>query len=185
MPTRLTIIEIVLSALLVVGLLGYSTFVKWYEDWMAEYGPGWHQMAWPFPRDAFPPGHAWRNDDMRVYVRPKLGFCGNCDTGVVDDYEVDRVTDIDLLDPDFVPLTVGSQLHLTDLPGRGRIYKLKLKGKDGQPLLAEGIAVSMNCDLVVAIVVGKVDDPAVRREAHLFLESNTVQVWVNKILEGR
>jgi hypothetical protein len=34
-------------------------------------------------------------------------------------------------------------------------------------------------------VVGKVDDPAVRNEAHLFLESNTVQVWVNKILEGR
>jgi hypothetical protein len=185
MPTRLTIIEMVLSALLVVGLLGYSTFARWYEEWMAEYGPGWHQMAWPFPRDAFPPGRAWRNDDMRVYVRPKLGFCGNCDTGVVDDYEVDRVTDIDLLDENFVPVAEGSRVHITDLPGRGRLYRLKGKNKDGQPLLAEGIAVSLKCDLVVAIVVGKVDDPAVRNEAHLFLESNTVQVWVNKILEGR
>lgn len=185
MPTRLTIVEIVLSALLVVGLFGYSTFVRWYEDWMAEYGPGWHQIAWPFGRDAFPPGRAWRNGDMRVYVRPKLGFCGNCDTGVVDDSEVDRVTDIDLLDSDFVPLAEGSQLHITDLSGRGRIYRLKGKTEDGKPRLAEGIAVSLKCDLVVAIVVGKVDDPAVRKEAHQFLESNTVQVWVNKILEGR
>jgi len=185
MPTRLTLIELVLSALLLVGLFGYSTFVQWYEAWMAEYGPGWHQTAWPFPRDAFPPGRGWRNGDMRVYVRPKLGFCGNCDTGVVDDYEVDRVTDVDLLDPDFIPVAEGSQLHITDLPGRGRIYKLKGKTKDGQPLLAEGIAVSLKCDLVVAIVVGKVDDPAVRKQAHQFLESNTVQVWVNKILEGR
>jgi hypothetical protein len=185
MPNRLTIIEIALSVLLLVGLFGYSTFVHWYEEWMAEYGPGWHQMAWPFPRDAFPPGRAWRNDEMRVYVRPKLGFCGNCDTGVVDDYEVDRVTDIDLLDPDFAPVADGKQLHITDLAGRGRVYRLKAKGKDGQPLLAEGIAVSLKCDLVVAIVVGKVDDPTVAKEAHRFLESNTVQVWVNKILEGR
>jgi len=48
-------------------------------------------------------------------VRPKLGFCGNCDTGVVTDEEVDRVTDIDLLDERFTPLKEGSHIRITDL----------------------------------------------------------------------
>ena len=183
MPARLTIIEGVLAILLVVGLAGFSTFASWYDAWMKEYGPGWHEMAWPFPRDAFPPGRAWRNDDLRVYVRPKLGFCGNCDTGVVTDSEVDQVTDVDLLDERFEPLADGKQTHITDLAGRARLYRLR--GKDGKPVLAEGIAVSLKCDLVVAIVVGKVDDEAIAKTAHQFIESNTVQVWVNKILEGR
>jgi hypothetical protein len=184
MPSRLTVIEGVLAALLVIVLAGYSTAARWYEEWLKEYGPGWHETAWPFPRDAFPPGKAWRNDEIRVYVRPKLGFCGNCDTGVVDDNEVDRVTDIDLLDAGFRPVEDGSRIRITDLFGRARLYRLK--GASGKPTLAEGIAVSLNCDLVVAIVTGpKIDDPAVRKTAHEFIESNTVQVWVNKILEGR
>jgi hypothetical protein len=43
----------------------------------------------------------------------------------------------------------------------------------------------MNCDLVVAMVIGRIEDEAVRKEAHLFIESNAVQIWLNKILEGR
>ena len=184
MPTRLTIVEGVLAVLLVIFLAGYSTAAEWYEAWLRDYGPGWHETAWPFPRDAFPAGKGWRNDDLRVYVRPKLGFCGNCETGVVEDSEVDRVTDIDLLDENFTPVADGTKVRITDLAGRARLYRLK--GKDGKPVLAEGIAVSLNCDLVVAIVVGnRLDDPAVRKQAHEFIESNTVQVWVNKILEGR
>jgi hypothetical protein len=41
------------------------------------------------------------------------------------------------------------------------------------------------CELVVAIVVGNVADEQERKAAHHFLESNTVQVWVNQQLEGR
>ena len=48
---------------------------------------------------------------------------------------------------------------------------------------AEGIAVNHRCDLVTAIVLGNVTDEKVRKQAHLFIESNTVQVWVNKQLE--
>ena len=182
--TRLTLIEGVLAILLVIFLAGYSTAAEWYEAWLRDYGPGWHETAWPFPRDAFPPGKAWRNGDLRLYVRPKLGFCGNCDTGVVEDSEVDRVTDIDLLDANFMPAANGAGVRITDLKGRARLYRLK--GKDGKPVLAEALAVSLNCDLVVAIIVGnKLEDPAARKEAHEFIESNTVQVWLNKILEGR
>jgi hypothetical protein len=34
-------------------------------------------------------------------------------------------------------------------------------------------------------VVGKVDNLAARQEARAFLESNTVQVWLNRQLDGR
>jgi len=33
-------------------------------------------------------------------------------------------------------------------------------------------------------VVGKADDPAARQTARAFIESNTVQVWLNRQLEG-
>jgi hypothetical protein len=38
---------------------------------------------------------------------------------------------------------------------------------------------------VVAVIVGNVADEQERKSAHRFLESNTVQVWVNQQLEGR
>jgi hypothetical protein len=55
----------------------------------------WREIAWPFPRDGWPAGRAFRCDeagcgaDIELYVRPKLGFC-NCESGVADDDEVDR-----------------------------------------------------------------------------------------------
>ena len=36
-----------------------------------------------------------------------------------------------------------------------------------------------------AIIDGDARDPAKRKIAHEFLESNTAQVWINKQLEGR
>ena len=177
-----TLVYASLAAALLLGLSGFGSFARWYKEWMAEHGPGWHAIAWPFPRDGWDEGRAWRNGDLVVYIRPKLGLCGNCDTGVVEDSEVDEVTDIDLLDEHFVPVGEGRRVHITDLVGRARLYNIATR--DGTRT-AEGIAVSYKCDLVVAIVVGKVDDEAVRKEVHRFLETNTVQVWVNKQLEGR
>src|SRR3981189_700953 len=46
-------------------------------------GAGWHPVAWPFPRDGWPPGRGWRRDTTDVHVRPKLRFCANCGTGRV------------------------------------------------------------------------------------------------------
>src|SRR6267154_2471921 len=63
---------------------------------------GWREIAWPFPRDGWPTGRAFRcdtamcGDAVEIYVRPKIGFC-NCDRGVGDDDEVDRVADLDLI----------------------------------------------------------------------------------------
>jgi len=144
---------------------------------------GWRPVAWPFPRDAWPPGRAWRRDALEVYVRPKLGFCGNCDTGVVTDEEVDRVTDIDLLDERFVPAKDGAAIRVGLLPGRARLYRYKLKS--GALRHAEGIAVSRKCDLIVAVIVGNLTDEQERGSAYRFLDSNTVQGWINQQLDGR
>jgi len=183
MLSRRTILQTSLAGSVVAGLAGLAAFANFYpKPDRDEQITGWRRIAWPFPRDAFPAGRAWKRDDTEVYIRPKLGFCGNCDTGVVEDSEVDRVTDIDLIDERFVPLREGKRIRLTDLTGRARLYRVK---KAGRERVAEGIAVSYKCDLVVAIVVDPVADDAILKNAHRFLETNTVQVWINALLEGR
>jgi len=183
MLSRRTILQTSLAGSMVAGLAGLAAFANFYpKPDRDEEITGWRRIPWPFPRDAFPAGRAWKRDDTEVYIRPKLGFCGNCDAGVVEDSEVDRVSDIDLLDEQFVPLREGKRIQLTDLTGRARLYRIT---KGGRERVAEGIAVSYKCDLVVAIVVGPVADDAILKNAHRFLETNTVQVWINALLEGR
>ena len=180
---RRTLIQLSLAGGMIAALGGFAGFAHWYpKPDRDEEATGWRRIAWPFPRDAFPAGRAWTRDGTEVYVRPKLGFCGNCDTGVVEDSEVDRVSDVDLFDEKFVPVAAGKRIQITDLSGRARLYRIR---KDGRERLAQGIAVSYNCDLIVAVVVGKVDDGAVAKAAHRFLETNTVQVWINALLEGK
>jgi hypothetical protein len=180
---RRTIVQLALAGGMVVLLVGFAGFAHWYpKPDLDEQATGWRRIAWPFGRDAFPPGRAWKRDDVEVYVRPKLGFCGNCETGVVEDSEVDRVTDVDLLDEKFEPVREGRRVQITDLSGRARWYKIR---KDGRERLVQAIAVSYKCDLIVALVVGPAADDAVARSAQRFLETNTVQVWLNAILEGR
>jgi hypothetical protein len=181
---RRTVIQASLAATLVAALAGLAEIGKMRNALGPTDGMGWRPIEWPFPRDGWPPGRAWRSrDGTEAYVRLKLGFCGNCDTGVVTDEEVDRVTDIDLLDERFTPMQDGSRIRITDLFGRARLYRYKLK--NGAQHYAEAIAVSYKCDLVVAIIAGNVADAPTRKAAHRFLESNSVQVWVNQQLEGR
>jgi hypothetical protein len=142
---------------------------------------GWRPIAWPFPRDGFPPGRAWRHGTTEVYVRPKLGFCGNCDTGVVTDEEVDRVTDVDLLDQRFAPVKEGRAARIGALPGRSRLYRYGTS----TPHHAEGVAVSQKCDLVVAVIAGELTDEQQRTAAYRFLDSSTVQAWLAEHLDGR
>jgi hypothetical protein len=184
MLKRRTVIQASLAGGLIAALAGLAEIGKLRTALGPTDGAGWRPIEWPFPRDGWPPGRAWRQrDGTEAYVRLKLGFCGNCDTGVVTDEEVDRVTDIDLLDQRFTPVQEGSRIRITDLVGRARLYRYKLK--NGSPQFAEAIAVSYKCDLVVAVIAGNVADQTARKAAHRFLESNTVQVWVNQQLEGR
>ena len=101
-------------------------------------------------------------DDVEVYVRPKIGFC-NCDTGVADDDEVDRVADLDLISQHFVPLEAGRVVRIADMAGRSRSYDLQMA--DGSHHTAVGFALSHRCDLLVAVAQGKGDAAGVQRVA--------------------
>ena len=148
---------------------------------------GWREIAWPFPRDGWPAGRAFRcatelcGGEIEVYVRPKAGFC-NCDSGVRDDEEVDRVADLDLMSERFAPLEPGKAVRVADMPGRLRSYDLQMS--DGSRHAAVGIAVSHRCDLLVAVAQGRGDAAGVERVALEFLGSGDLARWMAAAMGG-
>ena len=149
---------------------------------------GWREIAWPFPRDGWPAGRAFRcatelcGDEIEVYVRPKAGFC-NCDSGVSDDEEVDRVADLDLMSERFAPRAPGGVIRIAGMQGRLRSYDLQMA--DGSRRAAIGIAVSRRCDLLVAVAQGRGAAAEVQRVALEFLASDAVTKWMTAAMEGR
>jgi len=150
--------------------------------------PHWREIAWPMPRDGWPAGRSFRcteaacGDDTELYVRPKLGFC-NCDTGVADDDEVDRVADLDLISARFVPREAGQAIRVAGMPGRLRSYDLAMP--DGERHIAIGIAVAHRCDLLVAVAQGSGDAPEIERAALEFLDRADMRRWMVTAMEGR
>ncbi|MEK9279852.1 MULTISPECIES: hypothetical protein [unclassified Bradyrhizobium] len=146
----------------------------------------WREIAWPFPRDGWPAGRAFRCDGacegVELYIRAKLGFC-NCDRGVADDDEVDQVTDIDLISPRFVAMAPGEEARVGELRGRTRPYDLDMP--DGARRAATGIALSRRCDLLVAVVQGAGEVVAVKHAALEFLETQEMKRWITAALDGR
>jgi hypothetical protein len=147
----------------------------------------WHEIAWPFPRDGWPAGRAFHcdvascGDDVELYVRPKIGFC-NCDSGVADDDEVDRVADLDLMSDRFVPIEAGQVIRIAGMAGRSRGYDLRMA--DGSTHTAVGFALSRRCDLMVAVVQGKRSAAEVQRVAQDFLGSEDMTRWMVSALSG-
>jgi hypothetical protein len=148
---------------------------------------GWRETAWPFPRDGWPAGRAFHCDaaacggEVEVYVRAKIGFC-NCDSGVADDDEVDRVADLDLISERFVPLEPGTPIRIADMAGRSRNYDLQMP--DGSRHAAAGFALSRRCDLLVAAAQGDGAASAVERAALDFLASRDMTRWMVSALDG-
>ncbi|GEP52904.1 hypothetical protein [Reyranella soli] len=178
---RRTVVQTSLAAGLVAGMVALNLS----EDdppSLSKDAP-WRPTNWPFPRDAWPQGRAWRRGTLEVYLRPKLGFCGNCETGVTTDEEVDRVTDVDLLDQRFAPVKEGLAVRIGALSGRARLYRYELA--NGTTRHVEGIAVSQKCDLVIAVIAGNLVDESERTSAYRHLESSTVQDWISQALGGR
>ena len=147
----------------------------------------WHEIAWPFPRDGWPAGRAFRCDAaacgevVELYVRPKIGFC-NCDSGVADDDEVDRVADLDLMSQRFAPLEAGRVVRIAEMSGRSRSYDLKMT--DGAQHTAVGFALSRRCDLLVAVAQGHGSADRVQRLATQFLGSDNIARWMVASLNG-
>ena len=179
MLSRRTLGKVGLGAAMCAGLVALAEISL--DQWALgpTDGQGWQPMHWPLRTDTWPKGRAWHRNGTEVYVRVKSGYCGDCESGIVSDEALDRAVDIHLLDERYVATNAGSTIRVTDLFGRSRIYRRDTWLGER---LAQGIAVTYKCDLVVAIVVGDVDDADTRKAAHRFIESNTVQVWLNKLL---
>ncbi len=146
--------------------------------------PGWREIGWPFPRDAWEAGRAFtcRSEEcgreVSVFVRPKIGFC-NCATGVSDDEEVDRVTDLDLIDPAFRPLGRGRAVELGSLRGRTRLYDVQVGGTTQNAL---AIALARQCDVIVAVARGASLDETQEQMTLRFLASASIQSWIEVAL---
>ncbi|MDP3162099.1 MAG: hypothetical protein Q8N31_18975 [Reyranella sp.] len=161
--------------------------IAWFADRQMALGftdsAGWRPFTWPFSAEEAAPGRAYSGDDHDVYVWLKLGPAGDCPDGIATDAALEQAVDVRLLDPRFVPVGPGERLRVTDAFGRTRVYRHKRH--NGALRYAEAVAVPYNCDLLTAIIDGDARDPARRKLAQEFLESNTVQMWVIKALEGR
>jgi len=179
---------VIASAIVALGALSGAAAYQHAAPRQHERNGDWQEIAWPFPRDGWPAGKAFRcgaaacGGDVEVYVRPKMGFC-NCDRGVADDDEVDRVADLDLLSAHFAPLAPGDVVRVADMQGRIRAYDIKMPG--GLRNTAIGVAVSRRCDLLVAVAHGKGEASEVQRAALDFLTTNKMTGWMMATMEGR
>src|SRR5262245_23214855 len=152
----------------------------------AAQGAAWTEVKWPFPIDQWGTGRAFqcRAEDcgtaIKLYLRPKLGFC-NCTTGVSDDAELDRVGDLELFSEKFDGLSEGRPIKVGWMSGRSRPYHVTIPYQAPRTVLA--IAFNDKCDVVVATVLAERDSlPAAERAALHFLNSDVVLRWAEREL---
>lgn len=141
--------------------------------------PSWVEVKWPFLLDQWGTGRAFAcsstdcGTDVKVYLRPKVGFC-DCTRGVADDAEVDRVQDVDLLGPQFTPAAAGAPVTVNLMHGRSRQYLVE--GAYAAQKTALAVALNEKCDVLVATVVGGRELPAAaERAAFEFLNGDVVR----------
>jgi hypothetical protein len=145
--------------------------------------PAWSEAAWPFPIDQWGEGWAYQckaadcGIEVSLYLRPKLGFC-NCQTGVADDQELDRVSDLDLVGSERSALGPGRPITVQWMKGRSRGYRVA--APSAKPVLE--LAFNDRCDVIVATVVAG-DDPIAREAAVLeFLNGDLILRWAEQVL---
>jgi len=147
---RKSVLFAALLALELGGAVGAAVYVtgRADHDQPSDASP-WREMAWPFPADQWGRGRAYRcaesdcGANVTVLVRTKSGFC-NCTAGIVDDEELDRVSDVELFGVDLPAYATGRVVRLGGLDGRIRAYASLTPG--------EGLLVAAfhaNCDAVV------------------------------------
>jgi hypothetical protein len=147
---------------------------------VAEFRSNWTEFQWPFLLDQWGVGRAFVckpadcGTEVKVYVRPKFGFC-NCTTGVDDDEELDRVGDKELIAADAVASGWGRAIEIAWMKGRIRSFERA----DAPGARVMSIAFHDRCDLMVAMATfapGNQDfvEPAIIA----FLNSDRVLRWV-------
>ena len=138
-------------------------------------------MKWPFSIDQWGTRRAFAckaadcGAEAKLYLRAKLGSC-NCETGVAEDGDLDRMSDFDLVGGEVLPLGAGRPITVAWMKGRSRAYSITGRS----PLGKSAISVAFNdrCDMIVATVVLPHDRPATIEPGVMeFLNSRTVLHW--------
>jgi len=182
------IVTLAAGLVLVGGIGGYAAFLAAKPS--SRDRPVWTEVVWPFPIDEWGGGWAFQckaadcGIDVNLYVRPKIGFC-NCKTGVADDEELDRVSDIDLIGSESSALGPGRPIKVDWMKGRGRGYKVAAPwGSDRSAKSLLSLAFNpfnQTCDLIVATVVAS--EPVAQEQAVLeFLDGDLVRNYVEELL---
>ena len=151
-------------------------------------GPAWTEVAWPFPADPWAPGRAFRciamdcGAEITVYLRAKVGLCGDCTTGVDDDEHLDRVGDVFLVGGDSTAAGPGEPLTVHHMNGRRRVYSVAGRGLSATSVLS--VAFNDRCDVIVATAaIGGSAGAAAQEAAVLdFLKGDVVLHWAEKTL---
>jgi hypothetical protein len=174
--STLSLIAVLWSGLLVgLGPIGAAAFGSDPKD-----APTWHETAWPFPRDAWPSGRAFRCEaeacgtEIILAVRPKIGFC-NCYAGVADDDEIDRVGDVSLVGEDYRPLALGQPVSVGALLGRSRTFLVQ--EAPGRSRAALAIAVAHKCDVLVVTAVAPAASPQLESIVMQQVNARGLRAW--------
>jgi hypothetical protein len=152
---------------------------------VAPSGPVWTETTWPFPTDPWGKGKAFRcrsencGTEVSLYVRAKIGSCG-CVTAIDDD-DVDRVADLDLIGPERVALGPGRDIEVRWMRGRSRSYLITGRGASAKSAIS--IAFHERCDMLVATAaVSDAKADRQQRDVLDFMNSDVVLRWLELTL---
>ena len=177
---------IVVTAFMLGGLAGAFALLKPRSSIVdaGSHAP-WREIAWPLPMDQWGKGQAFEcmaadcGADVTIYLRAKIGFC-NCKGGLIDDADLDRVSDFDLFGGALYPQGVGQPISVAWMSGRIRPFAVR-DGQNEATMLSVGL--HDHCDALVITAVlprGKLlaAEPAVRT----FLGGNILRRWAQDTL---
>jgi hypothetical protein len=117
---------------------------------------------------------------VTLYLRAKIGFC-NCTTGVADDEELERISDLELVGRRPAASGPGRPITVAWMKGRSRAYEVSTSALSTAAVRT--IAFNDRCDAIVATALIRGAEPAALEPAVLdFLNSATVLRWAEVTL---
>jgi hypothetical protein len=172
----------------ITALLGLGAMAAWLSvvgqpaslKRVPEIRPTWTEFQWPFPVDEWGIGRAFVckatdcGAEANIYIRPKIGFC-NCVSGIIDDAELDRVGDKELIAKKSVASGSGLPIEIAWMKGRGR----RFEKTDTTPTELLSMAFHDGCNLMVAVATFTPQNRETMEVAvTAFLASDRVLRWV-------